>query len=250
MLHAVALRIVGSIAFAVWALVSSAFAAISDLRVEQTLTLVVEEQNTSTQERAAMNLWTTASLEQLTQRPPVNLFQISVEAGSEKVFANFERAVGTVRPNRMVRPFRMGVVDRDGTFLVSDFWGACVWRYSPDWAILAKYPKDHTVGEGFEPDECEAAGADSRGNVFAMNSSGIFRYHSNGEPGPWPVQSNYTRYKDFGHVLGRTGPNSDERFRGFAIVEQHAFGVRANGGKCDGVVAHPADRSRSPPIRQ
>lgn len=197
-----------------------------------------------------MNLWTTASLEQLTQRPPVNLFQISVEAGSEKVFANFERAVGTVRPNRMVRPFRMGVVDRDGTFLVSDFWGACVWRYSPDWAILAKYPKDHTVGEGFEPDECEAAGADSRGNVFAMNSSGIFRYHSNGEPGPWPVQSNYTRYKDFGHVLGRTGPNSDERFRGFAIVEQHAFGVRANGGKCDGVVAHPADRSRSPPIRQ
>ena len=182
--------------------------------------MVVEEQNTSTQELAAMNLWTTASLEQLTQRPPVNLFQISVEAGSEKVFANFERAVGTVRPNRMMRPFRMGVVDRDGTFLVSDFWGACVWRYSPDWAILAKYPKDHTVGEGFEPDECEAAGADSRGNVFAMNSSGIFRYNSNGEPGPWPVQSNYTRYKDFGHVLGRTGPNSDERFRGFAVDDQ------------------------------
>ncbi len=45
---------------------------------------------------------------------PVNLFQISVEAGSEKVFTNFERAVGSVRPNRMVRPFRMGVVDRDG----------------------------------------------------------------------------------------------------------------------------------------
>ena len=71
-----------------------------------------------------MNLWTTASLEQLTQRPPVNLFQISVESGGEKVFTNFERAVGSVRPNRMVRPFRMGVVDRDGTFLVSDFWGA------------------------------------------------------------------------------------------------------------------------------
>ena len=76
--------------------------------------------------------------EQLTQRPPVNLFQISVEAGGEKAFINFERAVGTVRPNRMVRPFQMGVVDRDGSFLVSDFWGACVWRYSPDWAILGK----------------------------------------------------------------------------------------------------------------
>ncbi len=107
---------------------------------------VVEEQNTLTEELAAMNLWTTASLEQLTQRPPVNLFQISVEAGGEKVFTNFERAVGTVRPNRMVRPLRMGVIDRDGSFLVSDFWGACVWRYSPDWAILGEYPKDHTFG--------------------------------------------------------------------------------------------------------
>ncbi len=181
---------------------------------------IVEEQNTSTYELAAMNLWTTATLEQLTQRPPVNLFQISVEAGSEKVFTNFERAVGTVRPNRMVRPFRMGVVDRDGSFLVSDFWGACVWRYSPDWAILGKYPKDHVVGWGFEPDECQAAGADSRGNVFAMNGSGIFRYNSNGDPIPWPVQSNYTRYMDFGHVLGRTGSNSNERFSGFAVDEQ------------------------------
>jgi hypothetical protein len=48
---------------------------------------IVEEQNTSTHELAA--------IEQLTQRPPVNLFQISVEAGNDKVFTNFERAVGT-----------------------------------------------------------------------------------------------------------------------------------------------------------
>ena len=33
--------------------------------------------------------------------------------------------------------------------------------------------RDHLrQGKGFEPDECEAAGADSRGNVFAMNGSG------------------------------------------------------------------------------
>ncbi|HEY6676172.1 MAG TPA: hypothetical protein VIZ87_05245, partial [Terrimicrobium sp.] len=178
---------------------------------------VIEEQNTSTKELAAMNLWTTATLEQLTQRKPVNLFQISVEAGGEKVFTNFERAVGTVRPNRMVRPFKMGVVDRDGSFLVSDFWGACVWRYSPQWEVLGRFPRDHAQGQGFEPEECDAAGTDSLGNVFAMNFSGIFRFDANGDPTPWPVQSEYTRYKNFGHVLGRRGPSTDERFRGFAV---------------------------------
>jgi PA14 domain/Divergent InlB B-repeat domain/Carbohydrate binding module (family 35) len=188
--------------------------------LDQNGQMVVEEQNTSTKELAAMNLWTTATLEQLTQRPPVNLFQISVEAGGEKVFTNFERAVGMVRPNRTVRPFKMGVVDRDGSFLVSDFWHGCVWRYSPDWAILGKYPRDHTRGQGFEPDECEAAGADSLGNVFAMSASGIFRFNSSGDPAPWPVQSDYTKYKPFGHVLGRTGPNTDERFGGFAVDDQ------------------------------
>jgi PA14 domain/Divergent InlB B-repeat domain len=181
---------------------------------------IVEEQNTSTKELAAMNLWTTATLEQLTQRPPVNLFQISVEAGGEKVFTNFERAVASVRPNRMVRPFKMGVLDRDGSLLVSDFWGACVWRYSREWEILARYPRDHAQGQGFEPDECDAAGADSRGNVFAMNFSGVFRFNASGDPTPWPVQSEYTRYKNFGHVLGRRGPDTDERFRGFTVDDE------------------------------
>jgi hypothetical protein len=287
-------RLVCALAFTFSGLISSALAAISDLRVEQTLTLtgagyavtpalkisfdlsqaspvtvkisrhlaryehfkwpylakpvlvrelnqgtmavgtqtitwdgldqngrtIVEEQNTSAKELALMNLWTTATPEQLTQRPPVNLFQISVESGGEKVFTNFERAVGSVRPNRRVRPFKMGVVDRDGTFLVSDFWGACVWRYSSEWEILARYPRDHAQGQGFEPEECDAAGADSRGNVFAMNLSGVFRFNASGDPTPWPVQSEYTRYKDFGHVLGRRGPNTDERFRGFTVDDQ------------------------------
>lgn len=188
--------------------------------LDQNGQMVVEEQNTSTKELAAMNLWTSATAAQLTQRLPVNLFQISVVAGAETAFINFERAMGTLRPNRMVRPFKMGVVDRDVSFLVSDFWGACVWRYSSDWAILAKYPRNHAQGQGFEPDECEAAGADSLGNVFAMNYAGLFRFDSSGDPTPWPVQSNYTRYKNFGHVLGRTAPSTDERFGGFTVDEQ------------------------------
>ena len=57
-----------------------------------------------TKELAAMNLWTSATAAQLTQRLPVNLFQISVVAGAETAFINFERAVGTLRPNRMVAP--------------------------------------------------------------------------------------------------------------------------------------------------
>ena len=188
--------------------------------LDQNGQMVVEEQNTSTKELAAMNLWTTATLEQLTQKPPVNLFQISVEAGAEKAFINFERSVGTLRPNRMVRPIKMGVVDRDGSFLVSDYWGACVWRYSPDWVILGKYPRDDTLGQGLKPDECEAAGADKLGNVLAMNAFGIFRFNSSGDPTPWAVQSEYTRYQPFGHVLGWRSPNTDERFGGFAVDDQ------------------------------
>jgi NPCBM-associated, NEW3 domain of alpha-galactosidase len=179
---------------------------------------VVEVQNVSPEELKALKL-RTATPEQLTKTLPVNLLQVSVAAGKERLSANFDRAVETVQPDREIRPFRMAVLDRQGNYLVPDFEGACAWRYSPDWVPLGKWPKN-TRGQGFDPDECEDVGVDSKGNIFAVNGSGVFRYGANdgGEATPWPVQSEYTKNKSFGHLLGKR--TDDERFSGFAIDDQ------------------------------
>ncbi|MGB8466002.1 MAG: hypothetical protein WCE49_13710, partial [Terrimicrobiaceae bacterium] len=190
---------------------------------------IVEEQNTRPDELARLNL-TTATPEQLTKTLPVNLLQVTVTAGKERLFANFERAVETLRPNRKVRPFSMSALDRDGNYVVPDFQAASVVRYSPEWVRLAQWPKDHSRGQGYEPIECQEAAVDSQGNVFAMNASGVYRYgvEGGGEPTPWPEQSDYTKAHNLGHVLGmKTNdpelgkkPGFADQFTGFAIDDQ------------------------------
>ena len=190
---------------------------------------IVEVQNVKPDELDRLKL-KTATVEQLTRTLPVNLLQVTVAAGKERLFANFDRAVETLRPNRRVRPFSMSVVDREGNYLVPDFQAASVLRYSPDWVLLGQWPKDHSRGQGYEPIECQEAGVDSQGNVFAMNDSGVYRYGVNdgGEPTPWPEQSDYTKAQNMGHVLGmKTNdpelgkkPGFGEQFSGFAIDDQ------------------------------
>ncbi len=190
---------------------------------------IVEVQNVTPAELERLKL-TTATPEELTRTLPVNLLQVAVEAGKERLFVNFERAADTLRPNRSVRPFTMAVLDRQGNYLVADFQGGSVLRYSPEWVLLDRWPRDHSRGQGYEPMECQEAGIDSKGNVFAMTGNGVYRYGANdgGEPSPWPEQSEYTKSQNFGHVLGFKTDNPElakkpgfaERFSGFAIDNQ------------------------------
>ena len=63
-----------------------------------------------------------------------------------------------------------------------------------------------------------------------MNAAGVYRYGANdqGEPTPWPEQSEYTKAQNFGHVLGMKTDNAElakkpgfaEQFSGFAIDDQ------------------------------
>jgi hypothetical protein len=144
---------------------------------------VVEVQNVTPAELERLKL-TTATPEQLTRTLPVNLLQVAVEAGKERLFVNFERAADALRPNRRIRPFTTSVVDRQENYLVADFQGGSVLRYSPDWVLLDRWPRDHSRGQGCEPIECEEAGVDSKGNVFAMTGNGVYRYgaEDGGEP--------------------------------------------------------------------
>jgi hypothetical protein len=71
---------------------------------------------------------------------------------------------------------------------------------------------------------------DSQGNVFAMNNQGVYRYgaYDDGEPTPWPEQSEYTKAQSFGDLLAIKTRNSElakkpgfgEEFSGFAIDDQ------------------------------
>ena len=118
---------------------------------------VVEVQNVTPAELERLKL-TTATPEQLTRTLPVNLLQVAVEAAKERLFVNFERAADALRPNRRIRPFMTSVVDRQENYLVADFQGGSVLRYSPDWVLLDRWPRDHSRGQGCEPIECEEAG--------------------------------------------------------------------------------------------
>lgn len=190
---------------------------------------VVEVQNLSPTELDRLKI-TTATSEELIQTLPVNLLQVAVQAGTERAFVNFERLGETLQTNRKVRPFTSSIVDRQGNYLVPDFQAASVLRYSPDWALLDKFPRDHSRGQGYEPVECLEAGVDSKGNIFAMNAAGVYRYGANdkGEPTPWPEQSEYTKSQNFGHLLGMKTDNAElakkpgfaEQFSGFAIDDQ------------------------------
>lgn len=190
---------------------------------------IVEVQNVTPAELDRLKL-TTATPEQLIRTLPINLLQVAVEAGKERLFVNFERATDTLRPDRSVRPFTMSALDQQGNYLVADFQGGSVLRYSPDWVFLDRWPRDRSRGQGYEPIECEEAGVDSKGNVFAMTGDGVYRYGAEhgGEPTPWPEQSDYTKSQSFGHVLGYKTDNSElakkpgyaERFSGFAVDDQ------------------------------
>ena len=189
---------------------------------------IVEVQNIKPDELHELKIKATTS-EELSRTVPVNLLQVSVATGHERLFANFERAVDTIRTNRQIRPFTSSTMDRDGNYLVADFQAASVLRYSPSWELLGRWPKDHSRGQNYEPTECLEAGADSQGNIYAMNNRGVYRYSAeNGEPIPWPEQSDFTKSQTKGHVLGtRTNdselggkPGFGEQFSGFAIDDQ------------------------------
>jgi hypothetical protein len=189
---------------------------------------IAEVRNTRPEELEKLNL-ATATPRQLVTTEPVNRLQVRVEAGGETLFANIERATDTLRPNLKTLPFRSATVDREGHFLVSDFIGGCVLRYSPDWVLEMEWPR-FRKGQGADPDECSDVGVDSKGNVFAMNSSGVYRYgaNANGDPVPWPHQDEYMREQNFGHKLGVKTDNADENkkpgfarnFSGFAIDDK------------------------------
>jgi alpha-galactosidase-like protein len=190
---------------------------------------IVEVQNVTPAELDRLKL-TKATPEQLIRTLPINLLQVAVEADKERFLVNFERATDTLRQDRSIRPFTMSVADRQGNYLVADFQGGSVLRYSPDWVFLDRWPRDHSRGQGYEPIECEDAGVDSKGNVFAMTGNGVYRYgaEDGGEPTPWPEQSEYTKSQSFGHLLGYKTDNSElakkpgyaERFSGFAVDDQ------------------------------
>ncbi len=147
---------------------------------------IVELQNVTPAELERLKL-TTATHDELTKTVPVNLLQVTVESGNERLIMNFERAPDAVQTNRRVRPFTSSVLDREGNYLVSDFQGGRVLRYSKDWALLDSWPKDHSRGEGYEPAECLEAGVDSQGNVFAMTNAGVYRLRCQGCRGTYAL---------------------------------------------------------------
>ncbi len=167
--------------------------------------------------------------EQLTTTTPVERFQVRVEAGRERQHVNLERATGTLRPDRKSFPFRSAVVDKQGRFYVSHFGGGQVVRYSPDWIPEAVWPR-HRKGQGYDPDETVDVGIDSKGNVFAMTTSGVYRHGADaeGDPSPWPHREDYMRDQPFGHKLGvKTDdpelgkmPGFGRQFSGFAIDDR------------------------------
>ena len=95
-----------------------------------------------------------------------------MQAGTERAFVNFERLGDTLQTNRKVRPFTSSIVDRQGNYLVPDFQAASVLRYSPDWVLLDKFPRDHSRGQGYEPVECLEAASRQQGKHLRNERGG------------------------------------------------------------------------------
>jgi hypothetical protein len=171
--------------------------------------------------------------DQLTESVPIQYFQVNVEAGGEKLSANFQRAVGGLQPTRTALPFRMGTLDRAGRYLVADFNAWSVYGYTADFVRDpdAKWPSAN-MSMGFLPAECSVVHVDSQGMVLIMDVIGIWRYDAKGNAAPWPAAgttaTNRPAYFDPGYngeVLGTrsgdaakmTQPGIAKNYTGFAV---------------------------------
>lgn len=192
---------------------------------------VTELQNYSPDELRLLGITGNPSQAQLTKTVPVNLFQMAVNANSNVMFANFERGSGTVRPDRKLRPFSMAYQDSAGNFLVPDFYGGIVRKYSPNWVVLSEWGTNHSITGGYFPEEAAFAASDPQGNVFAATRRGVYRYGANdgGAATKWPTQGEWTLLQNFGHLLGKNG----EDYSGMTVDDQgNVYLGRMNPSPC------------------
>ena len=169
---------------------------------------IVEVQNVRPDELDRLKL-KTATVEQMTRTLPVTLLHVTVAAGKERLFANFDRAVETLRPNRSFRPFLMGAVDRQGNFLVPDFWGGASCATRPTGCcsgngrrITAGVRVTSRVNVGMRERTARAMSSPSMARAFTATASTMA-----GKPRPGLNNRNIPRLKTRATCLERAIPN-------------------------------------------
>lgn len=122
---------------------------------------------------------------------PVNRFLITVRAGAERAGAeragaeqqsrSFVRIVDWYDPNRTIDTFCASDWAPDGSLVLADRPSWRGRRYTENWKLVNTIPS-LTLGHESDPVECFGAQVDGKGNIYLLNSGGIYRYGPNHLP--------------------------------------------------------------------